>query len=310
MLDKMKHTRIISLSHRVFLSDLDDIVSSSREKEFKYVFLPVIATSEKRFGDSEIIDLGTQSPPIFLSLYESQIPIESLIRYIGTIKKEELSVAKRALTMLNNFALQCSERVIADLFCQIIRKMRIKYNKDPLVFFIEKLTSDKLLGYLGYLFLDLQNITICFISYMPQDMVTTVMSAKTGKLLFDVHRLMSGSEIPIPTTSVYPGSSEDSLVQTFFFKPKSSSSSIEFFPIRVDMFCQGLLEPDIEEKKQIVQNILLDREESPPYPIKKRDPSPYVRLPLGFQHVLKSWDLESRQKKFFFESIKEQSENI
>lgn len=103
MLDRMKDLKIISLSHRVFLADLDDIVSKAREKEFRYVFLPAIASSEKRFGESEVIDLGIRSLPRFLSLYESEIPIESLIRYIDNIKKEELSVAKRALTALNNF---------------------------------------------------------------------------------------------------------------------------------------------------------------------------------------------------------------
>jgi len=294
--------KIISISHKTFLPELEDMLAKARDREFKYEFIPVVLFNEKKLSNPEIINSPPQYLPKLLSLYENEVPIESLIKYIGDIKKEELSIAKRAFTKLQNFALQCAERVIADLCCQIILDTSEKDKSDHLVYFIERPASDKMLGRLGYLYFDLKNITICFISYEPNDMVTTVMSAKTGKLLFDIHRLMSSRDTEI-FTSPYPGTSEDSLVQTYFFKPKAVSPLSEFLPIRIDIFCQGLLEPDIERKSNFVKDILSDKNECQPYPIKKAEPSPYVDLPLGLQSLLKSWGDKTRQKKYFYDQI-------
>lgn len=294
--------KIISISHKTFLPELEDLLAKARDKEFRYEFIPVVVFNEKRTGNPEIANLPPRFLPKLLSLYENEVSIESLIKYIGDIKKEELSIARRAFKKLQNFALQCSERVIADLCCQIILETSEKNKSDHLVYFIERAASDKMLGRLGYLYLDLTNITICFVSYEPDDMVTTVMSAKTGKLLFDIHRLMSSRDAEM-ITPPYPGNSEDSLVQTYFFKPKAISPFNEFLPMRLDLFCQGLLEPDIEVKSNFVKDILSDKNECQPYPIKKKEPSPYTKLPLGLQSLLISWDDKARQKKYLYDQI-------
>ena len=300
----MERIKIISISHKTFMPGLEDILKKSRDKEFHYEFVPVIAFNEKKKGNQEINDQQPIYLPKIFSLYENDTPIESLIRYIGDIKKEDLLIAKRAFAKLQTFASQCSERVIADLSCQVILDAIKANDYDHLVCFIVRPASDKMLGRLGYLYLDLEKITICFISYEPDDMITTVMSAKTGKLIFDINRLMA-SNFNDTVTTPHPGSSEDSLVQTYFFKPRPISSINEFLPIRIDIFCQGLLEPDIEKKSIIVYNILNSSEESPAFPITKREPSPYVRIPFGIQALIKSWDDPTRQKDYIISKINE-----
>lgn len=294
--------KIISISQKIFLPDIEDILEKAGKKEFKYEFLPVVAYSEKETDKPDIQNAQPIYMPRLFSLYESETPIESLLKYIGNIKKEELSVARKAFQKLHSFAVQCAERVTADLCCQIILEKSKEPGSSKLLYLIEKPASDKMLGRLGYLYLDLSNITICFISYDPNDMVTTVMSAKTGKLLFDIHRLMSSNEDGIFTTP-YPGSSEDSLVQTYFFRPKTSSPNDKFLPIRIDIFCQGLLESEIENKSNLVKDILMEESETQAYPIKDSDRSPVVKLPLGLQSVLKSWNEKDRGKRFLYDEI-------
>lgn len=301
-------TKIISISRRVFLPELEDILEKAKSKQFAYEFVPVVTYSEKEQGNPEIrneepVFLGT-----FLSLFENKVLIESLIRYIGDIEKKELSLAKVAFAKLKNFALQCAERVSADLCYQVVLETNKKYRAhDLIIYFIEKSASDKILGRLGHLYLDLTNVIICFISYEPEDMITTVMSAKTGRLLFDIHRLMSDKTDDDIRYGPHPGSSEDSLIQAYFFRPRSVSPGSAFLPIRFDIFCQGLLEPDLQKKADIIRGILRDEQESQAYAIKKEDPSPYVKLPIGLQAVIRSWDEPTRQKKFFFDRLNELS---
>lgn len=304
----MSKLRIVNLTYKTFLPDLDDILEKAKEKTFSYEYFPVISYNENIYGEDTIVkEMDPFYLPMFFKLFESDIPIENLVKYLGDVKKEELSVAKRAFSKLNEFALQCSERIIADLSCQIILEKSSLFKEDHIIFFIKRLASSKMLGYLAYLNLNLENITICFLSYKPQDMITTVMSARTGKLLFDIHRLMSVSN-SINFTSPYPGSSEDSLVQTFFHKPEDGFSKMEFLPIRIDIFCQGLLEPSIQKKKERIQSIFDNQVACPPYAIKKQEPSPYVRLPLGMQRSLLSWEEPIRSKQFFVDQIKENKE--
>lgn len=296
--------KTVSISQKIFLPEVEDILERAGKREFKYEFLPVVAYSDKEAGNPEIHNAQPIYMPHLFSLYESETPIESLLKYIGNmnIKKEELSVARKAFQKLQSFAVQCAERVTADLCCQIILEKSQEPGASPLLYLIEKPASDKMLGRLGYLYLDLSKITICFISYDPDDMVTTVMSAKTGKLLFDIHRLMSSNEDEI-FTAPYPGSSEDSLVQTYFFRPKAPSPDNKFLPIRIDIFCQGLLESDIENKSKLVRDLLTDDSETQAYPIRNTDRSPFVKLPLGLQSVLKSWKEDNRGKRFLYDEI-------
>ncbi len=294
---------IVSISHKTFLPQLEDILDKAKNKKFRYEYFPVVVFNRKMIGISEIINYDPRHLPQFLTLYEDNDPIEKIIRYIEDLTKNDLTVAKKAFLKLRNFSIQCAERVIADLICQIMLEFIKEYKDSHIIFLIESMGSDKMLGRLGYLYLNLEKVTICSFSYKPDDMLTTVMSARTGKLLFDLHRLMSGSSGEF-FSPLYPGSSEDSLIQTFFYRPDHITKGVqECLPLRVDIFTQGLLEPETQEKSEYIKKLLKNESETLPFPLKKEISTQYVKLPIGFNSIIQSWSEPMRSYKFFYNKI-------
>ena len=198
----------------------------------------------------------------------------------GKIDKTKLLSAREAFKQLNNFASQCCERISADLCCQVILQEIKQKGNDDLIIFIEKSASDKMLGRLASLQLSLKKITICFLNYMPSDLMTIAMSNQTSKLRFDIHRLMS-SDIQ-DFIGPYPGDVEDSLIQSYFYRPLPRGEGGErFAPMRFDIFSQGLRLDETESKKETIKEIFFNPQKS------LRDPnynSVLCRLiPTGFE---------------------------
>lgn len=260
----MENTIIVNIRNKTFTPEEKDIINlaSASEGKFKYKFIPVVVYNKKTLGKDNI------STPLLksfnklkpFSLYELGTPIAILKTYMGDkIKTEDLKSAKKAFKSLRNFSSQCYERIIADLSCQVImEELRNLQNGQHLIFFIEKSASDKMLGRLASLYLNLEKATICFLSYGPSDLMTTVMSHQTGKLSFDIHRLMT-QEIT-DFIGPYPGDFEDSLTQTYFYKPLNKA----YLPFRIDIFAQGLLIDKIEKKKDMVKKIFEDSANTEP----------------------------------------------
>ncbi len=130
-----------------------------------------------------------------------------------------------------------------------------------MVFFIEKSASDKMLGRLASLQLNLDNIIICFLTFDPPDLMTIAMSNQTSKLHFDINRLMSSDDPSF--FGPYPGNSEDSLIQTYFHRPPTAEEGGgEYSPMRFDIFSQGLRIGEIEEKKEKIEQIFSSSEDT------------------------------------------------
>jgi hypothetical protein len=198
----------------------------------------------------------------------------------GKIDKTRLLSAREAFKQLKNFASQCCERISADLCCQVILQEIRQRRDDDLIIFIEKSASDKMLGRLASLQLSLENITICFLTYKPSDLMTIAMSNQTSKLRFDINRLMSSDVDDF--LGPYPGDSEDSLMQSYFYRPPLLGDSGESFaPMRLDIFSQGLRLDETESKKEMIKKIFSNPQNSYKDP---NDDSSLPRLiPSGFE---------------------------
>jgi len=273
---------ITNISQKTYILRDDEIIKILQLKRdnFCYKYIPAVFYNSRTANTNSLsipqVKAFNNGAPF--SLYEIGTPISILRNYMSNkIDKDDLLSVKRAFKGLKNFASRCYERVIADLCCQVILERVTHLTTDKeLVFFIEKSASDKMLGRLATLNLNLNNLTICFLVYNPSDLMTSVMSNQTGKLHFDIHRLMN-SDIS-DYIGPYPGDSEESLVQTYFYKPS------DYRPMRVDIFAQGLLRDKIEAKKEIVKKILNpDSKDSIHHP---GVPDPKLLIPYGL------WELE------------------
>ena len=190
--------KIINIRYKNYTLDNEDLIELSRFDDFGYRFTTVVAYNKKTKGGNDLIEpplpesYNNESP---FSLYRYGTPIAVLKSYIGNnINKNNLSSASKAFKELKNFTSQCCERITADLCCQVIMKeITEKEAEQTLVFFIEKSASDKMLGRLASLQLNLDNIIICFLTFDPSDLMTIAMSNQTSKLHFDINRLMKPS---------------------------------------------------------------------------------------------------------------------
>lgn len=271
---------VISVSQYIKWSDISDI----RQKG-KFEYIPAIAYVVQKEGPLKIEKptlLGYFDKPF--SLWELGSSIEVLCKYaedeIG--QKEELKVARKAYMKLRNFANRCSERVLGDLSCALLFKTLTPV--DQFIYFFEGPPSNKVLARFSYLYPSLTNVTVCFISYKPEDLITSIMSFQTGKLEFDIHRLMSKEVTDF--LGPYPGTSEESLIQTYFYRHPDVRTGKKVSPIRIDIFSQGLPEDKFEIKKDIVKKKLEDASWISHYPI---DHNIETILPKGLIMVIDSW---------------------
>lgn len=283
-MERNKEIEIVNIRQKTYILRDEEIIKllQTKRDNFCYRYIPVVFYNSKisqvdKLSTPQIKTFNTHIP---FSLYELGTPISILKSYMGNkIEKEDLLSVKRAFKGLKNFASQCYERVIADLCCQVILESIDNTPENrQLLFFVEKSASDKMLGRLATLNLNLDDLTICFLVYTASDLMTSVMSTQTGKLHFDIHRLMN-----MDTTDYlgpYPGDAEESLIQTYFYKPT------DYRPMRVDIFAQGLLRDKIEAKKELIRSILNPDSEKKDSIHHPKTPEPKLLIPYGF------WELE------------------
>ena len=305
-----ENIKIINIRHRNHTLDNENLIELSKFDDFRYKFTTVVVYNKKTEGRKDLTEppltesYNNESP---FSLYKSGTPIAVLKSYIGdNFHKSKLSLATKAFKVLKNFTSQCCERITADLCCQVIVKEiedeRKKGDSQTLVFFIEKSASDKMLGRLASLQLNLDNIIICFLTFDPPNLMTIAMSNQTSKLHFDINRLMSSDDPGF--FGPYPGDSEDSLIQTYFHRPSSiEEGGGEFSPMRFDIFSQGLRRDEIDNKKEIVKEIFSDSENNTDK--EQTETEPRKLMPMGWIALKKFLD---RQDKDIREKLREREE--
>ena len=277
---------IINIRHKTYTPEDEQLLQlAANSSKFRYRFIPLIAYNKKTSGENDLTQptLGSFNDMVPFALYELGIPIAILRSYMGSeIKKEDLISTKKAFKELKNFASHCYERIIADLCCQIlIKEVRQQRDNEHIIFFIEKSASDKMLGRLASLYLDLDKVTICFLVFDPSALMTTVMSYQAGKLHFDINRLMT--EDTSDFFGPYPGDSEDSLIQTYFYKPPRLPEGGGYRPMRVDIFTQGLRRDEIDRKKELIKDILCPGSPDTEFEREKREPR--LLMPMGFKEL-------------------------
>lgn len=279
--------RIVNIRHKTYTMDDKDILLLTKlnGNKFRYKYVPIVAFNNKTSGKDDltkpILESFDNNTPF--SLYQLGTPIAILTKFMGNnkIKKEDFVSARKAFRELKNFAAQCYERTIADLCCKVILgEIKTKEDDEEIVFFLEKSASDKMLGRLATLNLNLDKITVCFLISSPSDLMTTVMSNQTGRLRFDVNRLMATDSTDF--LGPYPGDYEDSLVQSYFYRPSplNESAAGNYTPLRLDIFAQGLLIKDIEKKKEMIKKLLDPKSADIETDSKKLEPR--TLLPFGF----------------------------
>lgn len=285
--------KIIGLTYDVETLDL-----SSFLKKKRFEFIPGVAYHIINLQD-QILNIQSET----ISHIEFQEPFilfdhGSSTEFLQTfIAADDLSSAKKAYSELMAFVNRNTDRIIADLCCSLILETVEKFgDSDDAVFFFDGPAWGKMIGRLASLSLP-KNLTFCFISYRLEQLVTLVMSKTTGRLEFDLHRIINDEKGgPI---GPYPGSAEESLIQTYFYRPSAGGKTISA-PLRLEIFTQNLLESEIDDKKDIVLDLLRTPGLILPYEI---DKNTFTILPKSLVEAIK-YKGDAYQKELKLKLIK------
>jgi hypothetical protein len=185
-----------------------------------------------------------------------EITMQKKPQMIDNIFKEKNEYYKK----INKDYRANQERIISDIICGIIlQELRNKENKEnKLLFFItSKFDTQKIVGRLGYLNLPTDRCIILFISRNISDFYTRNIISPFDST-YDITYL-NKPEAANKIFGPYPDDGTIGLLRTFY-----KTYSIDYFPLRIDLFCQGLSSNKILQIKAEINNDYLSDKDTEP----------------------------------------------
>jgi len=167
------------------------------------------------------------------------------------------------------------ERIISDIICGIIlQELRNEGEKEnELLFFItSSFNTEKIVGRLGYLNLPTDRCIILFISRNISDLYTrNIVSPFTST--YDISYL-DNPEAVNKIFGPYPDDGTVGLLRTFF-----KTYDEDYYPLKIDLFCQGLINDEILQIKEEINNDYLSGKNVEPEIVIGLKGKNYTRMP-------------------------------
>lgn len=189
-----------------------------------------------------------------------------------TLGGQFLKIPWRAYNEMQKYIHNNVQKVLADIVTCVIKEQiesTLNEKGEPTsglqnIFFIDSNESAKILGRLGYMYLNNDFNTFVFLTYEESELMTDVLNRKE-KLEFDLHYFRDAINNRKDQSEIIPNDFRESLVQTVFFNLSPGKTEHVINPLRCDIMSQGLARQDIEEKAKMIKQILSDdRYMSPP----------------------------------------------
>lgn len=190
------------------------------------------------------------------------------------------------------------EGVLADLISTVIVNKIKKFcdQQEKNIFFINRLHSDKLIGRLGYLYLNLNKNIISFVTYKASDLITNVACIGRPFIQFDINYFSYNPERE--RSDIYPCDYRESLLQTFLYNLNHNDDSTKnkLPPLRLDLFSQGLSNKQIKDNAEEVSKLLNEKGNlSPPFQ-KTEKSDKFFRIPMVLYKSMNATETQYREK--------------
>lgn len=257
-------------------TDIIHFVSSS-----SYKILPAILLSK---NGCETESIYVKKP---IQIFYSGVKYNDLYTNIDMHDRASMALPWKAFNFMKSVMNRNVNKISADIVAAAIIKELKKNEKGDYIFFINCEDPQKIIGRLGYLYIDLTRCTIVFLTYEPQQLVTDVLNAGREKLEFDINYFKNEKHQGKPISDVIPNDFRESLTQTVFFNITPPNSSKHLSPLRCDIFCQGMSNHDINNKvKKLEEFFSNDTNLCPPFVVGNYLGNDiYTRLPYALKKV-------------------------
>lgn len=204
-----------------------------------------------------------------------------------------LSIPGKAYQEMQRIAANNVNKVLADMVaCVVVEVIKELAQQNPEaenIFFIDSAEKNKIIGRLGYLYLDSNHCTVAFVSYRTGDLLTDVLNAGNDSIQFDIHYFdRKNSRRGKDYSEIIPNDFMESLTETVFYDLSSSESGERLLPLRCDILSQGLSKSETKKKVEHIQAVLsIEKNMSLPFsPEITRNADKMVRIPRVMQLCL------------------------
>lgn len=195
-----------------------------------------------------------------IEIFRENMDYRNLENVVGGYDKDIsfLTIPGRAYNKMQHFANKNVNKVIADMITHvvvdIVKEIKDKDSDAHNVFFIDTVDSNKIIGRLGYLYLENSFNTIAFMTYKAGGLLTDVLNGGKSKLEFDINYFAKEGYEDKMWSEIIPNDFMESLTQTVFFNIPISEAQLS--PLRCDILSQGLSKNEIQKKVKIIYDIL------------------------------------------------------
>lgn len=254
-----------------------------------YRTVPVILF---KVNDDDVQHFAIQRP---IEIFRENMDYGSL-RNIVRGDEKFLSIPGKAYNQMRNYVNQNVNKVIADMITHIVVKTICKLKEeDPNaknIFFIDSVDINKIIGRLGYLYLQSDENTIAFVTYKAGGLLTDTLNSKREKVLFDIHYFERQERREKKYSTIIPNDYMESLTQAVFYNLSTREEQIS--PLRCDILSQGIPTSKIEEKAIAIADVLAKSENMTlPYQEKGSNGSSnnWVRIPRILNECIEAEDI-------------------
>lgn len=173
-----------------------------------------------------------------------------------------LAMPGKSYNKMQQYVNQNVNKVIADMIThvvvKIINQLKQEDSNAKNIFFIDSMDTNKIIGRLGYVYLESKNNIIAFVTYKTGGLLTDVLNSGNEKLKFDIHYFKDNIHKRELKSEVIPNDFMESMTQTVFFNIPDKEG--ELSPLRCDILSQGIPKNEIQSKVKDISDILINDE--------------------------------------------------
>lgn len=169
-----------------------------------------------------------------------------------------LSLPSKSYSKMQQYIAQNVNKVVADMITYVIvdvlKELKKKDGDATNIFFIDNVETNKVIGRLGYLYLEEDNTVISFVTHKARGLMTDILNGGNERLEFDINYFKNEERKEKNYSDIIPNDYMESLTQTVFFKISGREDILS--PLRCDILTQGISKSKIQSKVNAIYEIV------------------------------------------------------
>lgn len=242
-------TNLIGVHTTSYSTEMLDFVNTGR-----YLTVPMICY---KINDKPVKTFLVKRP---IEIFHEHMEYK-VIRNIFNNEENDtkfLSLPSKSYLKMQQYVKQSVNKVIADMITYVVvdvlKELKKEDNDAKNIFFIDNVDTNKVIGRLGYLYLEEDNTIISFVTHQAKGLMTDILNEGNDRLEFDINYFKNEERRKKEYSEIIPNDYMESLTQTVFFKITGREDILS--PLRCDILTQGISKSRIQSKVNDIYEVL------------------------------------------------------